>query len=83
MQPIVTYLFDLQKNSLTIQELVFFDPKETMFSLNELEIGFSIKNQKKSIILKPNSDKSYVLNDFENEGELLKVLNLLNQFISS
>ena len=83
MQPIVTYLFDLQKKSLIIEELIFFSPKETMFSLNELEIGFSIKNQRKSIILKPNLETSYVLNDFENEGELLNILNLLNQFILS
>lgn len=82
MQPIVTYLFDLQKKSLIIEELIFFSPKETMFSLNELEINFSIKNQEKPIILKPNPETSYVLNDFKNEDELLNILNLLNQFIS-
>ncbi len=82
--PIVAYSFDSQKNSLTIQELIFFSPEEKRFYLNELKISSSVENKAQkylAVYIKTSKEKTYEINDFENKEEALNLLKLLSQYI--
>lgn len=81
--PIITYTFESQKNSLTIQELILFSTEEKRYSLNKLEIDFSIEKDDRhpSISIKTDRDKTYTINDFENKVEAIKLLKSLKKFI--
>ena len=76
--PIITYTFDLQKNTLILQKLIFFSVKETSYSLNELVITSSIENKEEkqpSISIKLEREKTHIINDFKNKAEALNLLN--------
>ena len=74
----------MQKNTLILQELIFFSVKETSYSLNELVITSSIENKEEkqpSISIKLEREKTHIINDFKNKAEALNLLNSLKHFV--
>ena len=82
--PITTYSFDFQKNTLSIQELIFFTAKETSYPLNKIVVTSSIENKEEkqpSISIKLEKEKTQAINDFKNKAEALNLLNSLKNFV--
>lgn len=84
VQPIDTYLFDLNQNQLVVRSNILSIWEEKIYSLDQLNIIYSseMSNQRiSSILLKIDEQKIANFNDFTDTKASINLFNLLKQYI--
>ena len=84
IQPITTYIFDVQQNYLFTRKNILSTVEEKTYSLDRLKTISSIENQEHkpySISINIKEQKLFTFNDFKNKSEALNLFNILKQYI--
>lgn len=85
VQPVYTYLFDLNQNHLVIRSNILSILEEKIYSLDQLNVTYTSESDNKkpsSILLKIDEQKIADFNDFIDTKESLNLFNLLKQYIN-
>lgn len=84
VQPIDTYIFDIQQNCLVVKNRILSTVEEKTYPLDRLKIAFlttADNDRPSSILINIDKQKLTTFKDFQNTSEALNLFNLLKQYI--